>query len=261
MIPVCIGYDPAEKVAWHVLASSLIERSTVPLAITPVGNTVLPKGIWWRERGPMDSTEFSNARFTVPRLMNYQGWAIFADCDMLATADIEELWAQRDDRYAVMVVKHSHTPKEETKFLGAKQTVYPFKNWSSLMMFNCAHPHCRELTPKYVNTAPGLDLHGFAWTTPESIGAISGLWNVLTIGPNEVLHPEVISTEETPALIHYTRGGPWHGYRDAMAKLWDTELLEMLAQGNPKAEANVSVGNTGTLSLNLRYWGGGKIGG
>ena len=41
--------------------------------------------------------------------MNYQGWALFMDCDMLMFEDIAELWRLRDDRYAVQVCKHDYT--------------------------------------------------------------------------------------------------------------------------------------------------------
>jgi len=237
MIPIFIGYDTREIVAWHVLAHSIVSRSSEPVALTPVGMTTLPQQLWWREKGPHDSTQFSNARFIVPALMGYQGWAIFMDCDMLCLSDLAGLWAQRDDRYAVMVVKHNHQPRETTKFLGAAQTAYPFKNWSSLMLMNCAHPSCRTLTPEYVNTAPGLDLHGFAWTAPSLIGEIRGLWNVLTIGPEDMQHPD-LGYYGPPQHIHYTRGGPWHGVRDVGANRWDEELAAMLASGNPCAAAS-----------------------
>ena len=86
---------------------------------------------------------------------------MFMDCDMLVLEDIAKLWALRDEKYAVMCVKHDHVPKEKTKFLGAQQTKYEKKNWSSVMLFNCAK--CTALTPGYVNSASGLDLHRFNW--------------------------------------------------------------------------------------------------
>ena len=58
---------------------------------------------------------------------------MFADC-MVMLKDIAELWALRDDRYAVMCVQHNHVPKEETKFLDEIQTKYAYKNWSSVML-------------------------------------------------------------------------------------------------------------------------------
>lgn len=239
MIPIFIGYDPAERVAFHTLQHSILERTREPVQFTAIGNTVLPPDLWRRPRGPKDSTEFSNARFMVPALQGFRGWAIFMDCDMLCLADIADLWAQRDDDYAVMVVKHNHVPKETTKFLGAEQTQYGRKNWSSLMMLNCAHPSCRNLTQGYVNNAPGLDLHQFAWTSPELIGDIRGGWNVLST-PQGLEHPDPVGIHD-PKLLHYTHGGGWHGYFSFGAGLWTAALRSMLAADNPRAYLETSV--------------------
>ena len=110
--------------------------------------------------------------------MGYQGWALFMDCDMLCRADIKELWDQRDDTYGAMCVQHEHVPGETVKFLGEVQSAYPKKNWSSLMLLNCSR--CTKLTPDYVNTATGLELHRFHWLEGDhEIGAIKGGWNHL----------------------------------------------------------------------------------
>jgi len=152
---VFIGYDPHERAAVNVLADSLVQHSSLPLAITPIVARQL-KGVLTRPRQPNQSTEFSFSRFLVPWLMDYQGWAIFMDCDMLARGDIAELWALRDEQFAVQCVQHDHVPGETVKFLGAEQTRYARKNWSSLMLFNCSR--CTALTPDYVNSASGLQL-------------------------------------------------------------------------------------------------------
>lgn len=231
MIPVFIGWDSRETVAYQVLVHSLIIRSSEPLAITAVGNQVLPKALWHRERGPFDSTEFSNARFLVPALMGFEGWAIFMDCDMLCLADLAELWAQRQDQYAVMVRKHDYRPSGQRKFLDQVQTRYARKNWSSLMLLNCAHPHTRSLTAEYVNQAAGLDLHGFSWTTEEQIGALRGPWNELAV--------EGGHCSPSPSLVHFTEGGPWHGYLGLQhAQAWVEELDAMVADANPTAESH-----------------------
>ena len=105
------------------------------------------------------STDFSFSRFLVPHLMNFKGWAIFMDCDMLCQDDISELWSQKDENYSVMCGKHNHKPSEKTKFLGEPQTSYQ-KKLDSLMLMNCANVN---LNINYVNTASGLDLHRFNW--------------------------------------------------------------------------------------------------
>lgn len=232
-IRVAIGYDASEAVAWHVLCASIIRRTTQPIQFQPVGNRVLPTGLWWRGRGPYDATEFSNARFLTPYLMGYAGWAIFMDCDMLCLADIVDLWDQRDDRYAVMVVKHDYQPRRKTKFLGQEQHRYHRKNWSSLMLLNCNHPATLGLTPYYVNRADGLDLHGFAWCPDEQIGEITGPWNVLATGDCDTQHP---TSTAAPALLHYTEGGPWHGVRHSLSHLWEAERDEMLTSTKGDAQ-------------------------
>jgi hypothetical protein len=198
MINIFIGYDSKEKIAYHVLSESILRNSTKPVSITPI---YLPniKDDFLRERNNLSSTEFSFSRFIIPHLMNYQGWALFMDCDMLMKTDVEELWRLRDDKYAVQVCKHDYVPRTETKFLGHIQTAYPKKNWSSFMLMNCKK--CTRLTPDYVNKASGLELHQFKWLENEElIGSLPLEWNWLA---GEYAYKENIKN------IHYTEGGPY----------------------------------------------------
>ena len=198
MINVFIGYDTKEKVSFSVLSYSILKNSTQPVSITPIYLDNI-KDDFVRERNNLSSTEFSFSRFITPHLMNYQGWALFMDCDMLMKADINELWRLRDDRYAVQVCKHDYTPKSTVKFLNQKQTVYPKKNWSSFMLMNCKK--CTTLTPDYVNKASGLELHQFKWLEGDHlIGDLPLEWNWLV---GEYEHKDDVYN------VHYTKGGPW----------------------------------------------------
>ena len=198
MINVFIGYDSKEKVAYNVLSHSIIQNSTKPVAITPIALNNL-KDDFVRERNNISSTEFSFSRFIIPHLMNYQGWALFMDCDMLMFEDIAELWRLRDDRYAVQVCKHDYIPKVEKKFLGQVQTKYEKKNWSSFMLMNCKK--CTTLTPDYVNKASGLELNQYKWLESEKlIGDLPLEWNWLV---GEYEHKEDVKN------VHFTEGGPW----------------------------------------------------
>ncbi len=213
-----IGYDSREAVAFSVLAYSIQARASEPVAIAPLMLTQL-RDIFSRERHALQSTDFSFSRFLTPYLSGYAGWSIFMDCDMLMLEDIVELWRLRDERYAVMVVKHDHVPKETQKFLGEPQTKYEKKNWSSVMLFNNAK--CRALTPDYVNAASGLELHQFNWLESDAlIGALPDRWNHL-VGYNPP-RPDA-------ALVHYTLGGPYfEEYRDCeYAGQWRTEFSAM----------------------------------
>ena len=198
MINVFIGYDEKEKVAYNVLSYSILKNSTRPVAITPI---YLPniRDDFVRERLPKQSTDFAFSRFMIPHLMNYQGWALFMDCDMLMFEDISKLWRMRDDSKAIQVCKHDYTPKESKKFLGQVQTKYEKKNWSSFMLMNCKK--CTTLTPDYVNKASGLELHQFKWLEGDHlIGDLPLEWNWLV---GEYEHKDDVYN------VHYTKGGPW----------------------------------------------------
>ena len=198
MINIFIGYDSKEKVAYNVLSHSIIQNSTKPVAITPIALNHL-KDDFVRERNALSSTEFSFSRFMIPHLMNYQGWALFMDCDMLMFEDVSKLWRMRDDSKAIQVCKHDYVPKEKTKFLGQTQTAYPKKNWSSFMLMNCKK--CSSLTPDYVNRASGLELHQFKWLEGDHlIGDLPLEWNWLV---GEYEHKDDVKN------VHYTKGGPW----------------------------------------------------
>jgi hypothetical protein len=228
MINVFIGYDPREAIAFSVLAFSIHARATGPVSIAPLKLSQL-KGTLTRGRHPLQSTDFTFSRFLVPCLSGYSGWSVFMDCDMLMLEDIARLWALRDDRYAVMVVKHDHVPVETVKFLGEPQSKYEKKNWSSVMLFNNAR--CRTLTPQYVNTASGLDLHQFKWLDgDEHTGALPDRWNHL-VGYNP--------PRRDAALVHYTRGGPYfEEFRDCeYAGEWRLERERMLRVESRRAGA------------------------
>jgi len=201
MIRIFIGYDPREKVAYHTLVQSIIEHASEPVSITPIAKKHLGN-IYQRTRTVKESTEFSLTRFLTPYLSGFEGWSIFMDCDMIVTSDIKALWDLQNDQYAVMCVKHDYTPSSERKFLDQIQTVYPKKNWSSVMLFNNAK--CTSLTPEVVQHEDGLFLHQFKWLESEElIGELPNTWNFL-VGEEEKLEHD-----QLPDLIHYTLGGPY----------------------------------------------------
>ncbi|MGZ5042326.1 MAG: glycosyltransferase [Usitatibacter sp.] len=225
MIRVFIGYDSAEAVAFSVLSRSIHARASAPVAVSPVMLSQL-RSVFDRPHNVLQSTEFSFSRFLVPWLAGYEGWALFMDCDMLMLEDIAELWKLRDERFAVQVVKHAHVPKEDVKFLGHTQTKYEKKNWSSVMLMNCAR--CKALTPQYVNTASGLELHQFKWLGDDGlIGELPARWNHL-VGYD--------APRGDAAVVHYTIGGPWFDeYRDCeYSGEWRREREAMLSADGKK---------------------------
>lgn len=145
--------------------------------------------------------------------MEFSGWAIFADGDMVCEADIAELWALRDPTKAVQVVKHDYKTKAFKKYLGNKNENYPRKNWSSVILWNCGHADNKILSPEFIQSQPGSYLHRFSWLSDDVIGELPVEWNWLAIE-----YPE----NRDAKLIHYTLGTPcFKDYADAsMSDHW-----------------------------------------
>ncbi len=218
---VFIGYDSKEPVAYHVLASSILRRATVPVSLIPLTRQSV-SGIYTRPRGPTEATEFSMTRFLVPYLSGYQGRSVFMDCDMVMRVDVSELVeaiAQQADK-ALLCCQHDYVPKHLVKFDGHEQTKYPRKNWSSFMVFDNAQ--CQALTPDYVNTSSGLELHRLHWIADEQIGALPLDFNWL-VGEYE--------KNAEAKVLHYTNGTPcFPAYADCdHADLWWQEHAAMTA--------------------------------
>ena len=225
LIKIFVGYDRRIPVAFQTLVHSITARSSQPVSFTPINLTNLGT-LYTREVNPLQSTEFSFSRFFTPYLCNFEGWSIFMDNDIIALDDIAKLWDLRDDKYAVMCVKHDHNPDEAEKFMHTTQTKYAKKNWSSVMLFNNAK--CKKLTPQYVNSASGLELHQFKWLeNDDMIGELPEKWN----------HLVDYSQGIEPALLHYTEGGPF--YPDYADCGYSKEWFEAFVSANNCKEADI----------------------
>ena len=202
VIKVFIGYDPVESVAWHTLASSIYRQSSRPVAITPINITNL-KGIYSRPRDPKQSNAFSFSRFLVPYLCNYEGQALFFDCDQMLRTDIAEIFNVIDQQpsKAIYVVKHTYEPRNDVKYLNTVQYKYPRKNWSSVVLWDCEHIKNRLVTPEFVNSADALDLHRFTWLEDKEIGELDVRWNWL-VGEYDDPPSDVKN-------VHWNVGGPY----------------------------------------------------
>jgi lipopolysaccharide biosynthesis glycosyltransferase len=215
MIPIFIGYDTRETIAYHVCANSIIRHASVPVSISPLSLNLLKDYVETHTDG---GNQFVYTRFLVPHLMNYQGWALFVDGDMIVADDIINLWNMRDDSKAVMIVKHNYKTKATQKYLGSKNEDYPRKNWSSVILWNCSHPANKLINPLYVQTTPGSKLHRFDWLDDTLIGELPIEWNWLA---------DEFGENQQAKLIHYTLGTPcFNEYKNTeMSAHWHNELL------------------------------------
>jgi lipopolysaccharide biosynthesis glycosyltransferase len=209
-VKIYVGFDPRESVVYHTFIQSLIEKSTLPIEITPLAVSTLN---FYEESHQDKSNDFVYSRFLTPFMSNFEGWSIYVDGDMICQADIKELLTLRDDTKAVQVVKHDYKTKAENKYLDNKNENYPRKNWSSVILWNCSHPKHKILTPEFINKQTGKFLHRFSWLEDEEIGELPMEWNWLAIE-----YPE----NPLAKLIHYTLGAPcFKEYREtSMAENW-----------------------------------------
>lgn len=207
-----IGWDSAEMRAWSVARFSLSQRASVAIDAHRLGMPNLrAQGLYTRptahtEHGYWDeisqapmSTGHAIARFLVPHLCGYEGWALFTDGDVLFRHDVAALFSLADSAYAVQVVHHHHVPTDTVKMDGQIQTLYARKNWSSVILWHCGHAANRALTVDLVNTVPGRDLHRFCWLDDALVGELPPCWNYL-VGHS--------SPDINPAIVHYTAGIP-----------------------------------------------------
>jgi lipopolysaccharide biosynthesis glycosyltransferase len=212
-----IGYDPRELDAFVVARESFITNCFFPIQLEAIALFDLLEYTREHERrngqlydsiscAPM-STEFAISRFFTPILAE-TGLALFMDSDVLVRSSVSPLYriAEADSSKAVWVVPHSMNITHGLKMDNQLQIVYPRKNWSSVMMFNCDHPANKRLTVDMINTLPGRDLHNFCWLDDDEIGFLDPTYNYL------VGHTSGV---DDPVIVHYTDGIPsMRGYED-----------------------------------------------
>jgi len=226
-LKVFVGYDPRFPQSYAVTVAS-IRKHAPNVVVRPIVLAHLQGMSQYtrpttREDGKLHdvisgapmATEFAISRFLVPNLMAYQGHAVFVDGDFLFRDDIRKLARFIRDDKVVSVVQHEYTDKKKTKMNGQPQSNYERKNWSSLMLFNCAHPALKVLTEEKVNKDTGRALHGLGWLKDEQIGSLPEAWNWL-----EGHSPKAIK----PFAVHFTRGTPEMGVKPASyAEEWEEQ--------------------------------------
>ena len=222
---IFIGYDPREKIAFHVLSQSIIEHSSIPVSISPINLTNLKK-FYKRKKRIKDSTEFSISRFLTPYLSNYKDYSLFVDCDFIIREDVAKLLkiVKSNPKKVLWCVKHNYIPKSKLKFLNEKQLIYSKKNWSSFVVYN--NQKCKILTPKFIEKANGLYLHQFKWTKDELIGNLPKEWNIL-VGEQKI--PKHFKS------LHFTVGGPYFKkYRKSLGSNFWFKYKKIMEKGLEK---------------------------
>ena len=210
LINIFVGFDQKESIAYHAFVQSLIDSSSIPLSITPLAENNLNI---YNEKHLDGTNKFTYSRFLVPYSMNFKGWAIYFDGDMVCLSDVKDLIRNFDTNKAVSVIKHDYKTKNSVKYFGQKNEDYPRKNWSSVIIWNCEHPKNKILTPDFIESMNGAFLHRFKWLDNVEIGELDKKWNWLAVE-----YPEIKDAN----LIHYTLGTPcFEEYKNtSMANYW-----------------------------------------
>ena len=218
IVDIVVGFDQREAVAYHTFTQSIIEKSTMTVRFLALSINSLSN---YNERHKDGSNDFIYSRFLVPYLMNFKGWAIYADGDMVCLEDIKKLWNLRDKNYAVQVAKHNYKTKIEEKYWGNKNESYPRKNWSSLILWNCEHEVHKILSPDFIEKQSGAFLHRFSWIKDEEIGELEKEWNWLALEYEE---------KKDINLIHYTIGTPcFKEYSNtSLSSFWKKSFTNMI---------------------------------
>lgn len=211
MITLACGYDRREHAGWEAFIASVRKRTAAPLDLKRMDN-------WTMQQG---TNEFTASRFLVPWLCGFTGRAIFCDAvDQIMLADVAELDALFDRRFAVQVVKHDYLTRNPVKYLGtpmeAQNRDYARKNWASVMLINCEHPAWDGMVPGRVRDMTMMDLLQFAFIPDPMIGELPNEWNRLVDEGQPV---------EGAKILHWTSGAPlFPHYRNAPgAELWFQE--------------------------------------
>jgi hypothetical protein len=224
-LPVYVGWDSREDIAYQVCEHSIKRRD--PGARSYLSNRktcdltdcIAETQTNW----PRQNSHSLDSLFLIYRIT--KGWAVFCDCDFVWQVPTTELEQYCDDSKAVVCVQHDYTPKEGSmKMDGQVQTVYPRKNWSSMVLWNCAHPANKILTPEVLNKESGAFMHRFQWLADSEIGSLPHHYNWLVGWYKE---PQ----DGAPKILHYTEGGPWFdGYRDCeYADVWKKEIINLFS--------------------------------
>lgn len=210
---IFIGYDDRIPMASDVLEYTLRKHSSIPLDI----KLLKIKELGLNREDPLASTQFTFSRFLVPYLCNYDGLALFLDNDMVCMSDIKEIFDLDMSNYALRVVKHNHIPTVEVKMDGKIQTSYPRKNWSSMMLMNCAKLKC--WTREAIETMSPSWLHRFEPIQDAQIGGLPPNWNVLDE-----------DVDNNTKLWHMTTGAPYFDkYADMPnALIWYKAFYDMI---------------------------------
>jgi hypothetical protein len=172
---VYIGHDSRQPLSYNCMRYSVESNASSPISVNGLFLHQLPIT---RQK----ATEFTFSRFLVPWLMDFEGFGLFCDEDMVVTGDVWELF--------------SYCSKIDGEWDVAMMTNQPPFEWPSVMMFN--NRNLKHITPEYVEDEKNR-FFDFAWTTKERVADLPEEWN----------HGCGMMPPKEAKLYHFSQGIPY----------------------------------------------------
>ena len=203
---IYVGWDCHDQRALDVCLFSIQRHASDKVEIVPLK----PKAVS-AQCGPAPDPQGAiraRARFLVPSLNGFTGWAAFVSSDMLFQADICELWRKRDERHAVMGVAVEKDAEPDAVLR------------SSMLLWNCGHPANRGLTAKTVAVTDPSRLERFAWLAKPAIGELPPAW---------CWREGASDPDLAPKAIEFAPEKPWTGAAEICryADRWKDEAVRI----------------------------------
>ncbi|NJN45939.1 MAG: glycosyl transferase [Candidatus Competibacteraceae bacterium] len=208
-VRIFVGAHETELLAFKVLEYSIKRHTALAVEMRTVDNSLAPE--------PSDTrflayTNFSYGRFAIPKLMGYQGRAVYMDSDMLVFKDIAELWNTPFDGAKILVEKMSEASQGKGRL-------------TAVMLMDC---EALDWYPEQIIARLGNDYDYEQLMSIHPLLADGDLQDRLPLGWNSL--DEV---NEHTRLLHFTKikTQPWVYPAHPWGQLWIDEVNLMLENG------------------------------
>lgn len=219
---VFVGTDTSQALAVKVLEHSIKKYASEEVEVIPMCDmpVPIPKHVRNQQR-----TGFSFSRFCIPKLMNYQGRAVYLDADMLVFSDIIELfkWPMKEHKVIIQKPLLDNQAHTGHKIGAPKKRI----RQCSVMVIDCEKNQwdveeiVRGLDEQKYNYEQLM--YELCILQEQDIGEeLPFTWNSLEV------------YDKNTQLIHYTdmKTQPWVNPRNVFGDVWFKEVREMVEDGS-----------------------------
>jgi hypothetical protein len=208
-VKIFVGAHQTELLPFRVLEHSIKRHTSLAVEMRTVANSLAPTP---RDRLFLPYTHFSYGRFAIPRLMGYQGRAIYLDSDMLVFKDIAEIWNTPFNGAKILVEQIAESSQRKGRL-------------TAVMLLDCK---ALRWDPESITERLGIDYDYEELMSIYPLLEEGELQDRLPLGWNSL--DEL--TEHT-RLLHYTKikTQPWVYPCHALGYLWIEEVKMMLENG------------------------------